>query len=171
MNDKTRDQGVRAGILVRILASAYDLTILFGVTMLFVGLPITISIEMLGLTPPQWLQGLLFVTVVAAYFIGFWVKGGATTGMRPWKLRLAMVETGDPLTPFTASVRAAGLLITWLALAMTLWYIATKDTGHFLFFLAASIPALSLLVMALSKDKLALHDLISGSTVFRLKLK
>ena len=119
----------------------------------------------------KWVQGLLFITVVAAYFIGFWVKGGATTGMRPWKLRLAMLETGDPLSPFTASVRAAGLLITWLALAMTLWYIATKDTGHFLFFLAASIPALSLLVMALSKDKLALHDLISGSTVYRLKLK
>ncbi|GAV19942.1 RDD family protein [Mariprofundus micogutta] len=171
MQKAARDQGARAGIIVRIFASAYDLTILFGVTMLFVGLPITISVEMFGVTPPQWLKGLLFLTVVAAYFIGFWVKGGATTGMRPWKLRLAMLETGDPLSPFTASVRFAGLILTWLALAMTLWYIATKDTGHFLFFVAASIPAISLLVMTLSKEKLALHDLISGSTVYRLKLK
>ncbi|ATX80565.1 RDD family protein [Mariprofundus aestuarium] len=171
MTENRRDQGIRAGIIVRILASAYDLTILFGVTMLLVGIPITISVEMFGMTPPKWLQGLLFLTVVAAYFIGFWVKGGATTGMRPWKLRLAMLETGDPLTPFTASIRFAGLLITWLALAMTLWYIATKDTGHFLFFVAASIPALSLLVMTLSKEKLALHDLLSGSTVYRLRLK
>jgi len=171
MAESGRDQGSRAGIVVRILASAYDLTILFGVTMILVGIPITISVEVFGASPPQWLRGLLFLTVVAAYFIGFWVKGGATTGMRPWKLRLAMLETGDPLSPFTASVRAAGLLITWLALAMTLWYIATKDTGHFLFFVAASIPALSLMVMTLSKEKLALHDLISGSTVYRLKLK
>jgi len=171
MAESTRDQGVRAGIIVRILASAYDLTILFGVGMLFVGIPITISVEMFGVSPPQWLRYLLFLTVIAAYFIGFWVKGGATTGMRPWKLRLAMLETGDPLSPFTASIRFAGLIITWLALAMTLWYIATKDTGHFLFFVAASIPAISMIVMALSKEKLALHDLISGSAVYRLKLK
>jgi len=171
MAENTRDQGVRAGIIVRFFASGYDLTILFGVVLLLVGIPITFSIEALGLTPPKWLQGLLFLTVVAAYFIGFWVKGGATTGMRPWKLRLAMLETGDPLSLFTASVRFAGLMITWLALAMTFWYISTNDTGHFLFFVAASIPALSLLVMTLSKEKLALHDMISSSTVYRLKLK
>ena len=171
MAESSRDQGSRAGIVVRILASAYDLTILFGVTMILVGIPITISDQALGIMPPQWLQGLLFLTVVGAYFIGFWVRGGATTGMRPWKLRLAMLETGDPLTPFTASIRFAGLMLTWMALSMTLWYIATKDTNHFLFFVAASIPALSMLVMFLSKEKLALHDLISGSTVYRLKLK
>lgn len=171
MENSSRDQGVRAGILIRILASAYDLTILFGITMLLVGLPITLSIETFGLNPPKWLQGLLFVTVVSAYFIGFWTRGGATTGMRPWKLRLAMLETGDPLSLLTACIRTAGLLITWLALGMTLWYIATKDTGHFLFFVAASIPAISLLIMTLGRDRLALHDLISGSTVYRLKLK
>ena len=171
MGQSERQQGVRAGIIVRFFASAYDLTILFGVTMLMVGIPITISIEMFGLTPPKWLQGLLFLTVIFAYFVGFWAKGGATTGMRPWKLRLAMLETGDPLSWFTACVRFAGLMTTWLALGMTLWYIVTRDTGHFLFFIAASIPALSMLVMVLSKEKLALHDLISGSAVYRLKLK
>ncbi|ATX81141.1 RDD family protein [Mariprofundus ferrinatatus] len=171
MGENRRDQGVRAGIIVRMLASGYDLTILFGVTMLLVGIPITVSVELFGLTPPKWLQGLLFLSVTYAYFVGFWVKGGATTGMRPWKLRLAMLESGDPLSWFTASVRFAGLIITWLALAMTLWYIATKDTGHFLFFLAASIPAMSLLVMTLGRDHLALHDLLSGSGVYRLKLK
>jgi len=171
MAESARPIAIKAGIVVRFLATAYDLVILFGVTMLLVGLPITISIETFGLKPPQWLQGLLFLTVTFAYFVGFWVKGGATTGMRPWKLKLAMLESGDPLSWFAACVRFAALIITWLGLGMTLWHIATKDTGHFLFFVAAGIPALSLLVMALSKDRLALHDLISASGVFRLKLK
>ena len=170
MAEGMRTKAVRAGFVVRLLASAYDLTILFGITMLLVGLPITISIDVLGLTPPKWLQGLLFLTVTFTYFVGFWVKGGATTGMRPWKLKLAMLETGDPLDWFAACVRFAALMITWLGLGMTLWYIATRDTGHFLFFIAASIPAMSMLIMVLSKDRLALHDLISGSGVCRLKL-
>ena len=169
MAESTRPIALKAGVVARFLASAYDLTILFGVSMLLVGLPITISVETFGLVPPKWLQGILFLTVTFAYFVGFWVKGGATTGMRPWKLKLAMLESGDPIDWFAACVRFAALMITWLGLGMTLWYIATKDTGHFLFFVAASIPAMSLLVMVLSKDRLALHDLISSSGVFRLK--
>lgn len=171
MSDNQRPQGVRAGIAVRFLASSYDLTILFGITMILVGLPITVSIEVFDTTPPNWLQGALFLTVTYAYFAGFWTKGGATTGMRPWKLKVAMLETGEPLNWFSATVRFVGLMVTWLALAMTLWYIATKDTGHFLFFVAASIPALSMIAMVLSKDRLALHDMISNSGVYRLKLK
>jgi uncharacterized RDD family membrane protein YckC len=169
MAESTRPIATKAGIIVRFLASGYDLAILFGVTMLLVGLPITISIEAFGLMPPKWLQGLLFLTVTFAYFVGFWVKGGATTGMRPWRLKLAMLETGNPLSWFAACVRFATLMITWLGLGMTLWYIATRDTGHFLFFIAAGIPAFSMLIMVLSKDRLALHDLISGSAVYRLK--
>lgn len=170
MAESTRPKAIKAGIVVRFLACAYDLTILFGITMLLVGLPITISQEVFGFSPPQWLQGMLFVTVTFAYFAGFWVKGGATTGMRPWKLKLAMLETGESLNWFAASGRFAALMITWLSLGMTLWYIATKDTGHFLFFVAAGIPAMSLLLMVLSKDRLALHDLISGTGIYRLKL-
>jgi len=171
MAENTRPKAIKAGFVIRFLASCYDLTILFGITMLLVGLPITISIEAFGMTPPKWLQATLFLTVTFAYFVGFWVRGGATTGMRPWKLKIAMLETGDPLSWFAACIRFAALMITWLGLGMTLWYIATKDTGHFLFFIAAGIPAFSMLVMALSKDQLALHDLISGSGIYRIKLK
>ncbi len=171
MAEGARPEAVKAGLIVRFLASAYDLIILFGIAILLVGLPITVSIQIFGLTPPQWLQNSLFLTITFAYFVGFWVKGGATTGMRPWKLKLAMLETGDPLDWFAACSRFAALMITWLGLGMALWYIATKNTGHFLFFVASTIPAMSLLVMLLSKDRLALHDLISGSGVFRLKVR
>lgn len=162
-----RRQGVRAGVIVRLLASAYDGTILFGLCFL-VFIPVTMAEQALG-EMPRWIKALLLITVAYAYFAGFWVRGGATTGMRPWKLKVAMHGSGDPLTWPAASVRFAALMLTWLALAMTLWYIAVKDTGHFLFFVTAAIPALSLLVMALSRDRLALHDLISGSSVYRLK--
>ena len=169
MAQTQRQQGVKAGILIRFLASCYDIVILLGVAMLLVGLPITLSKELFGATPPQWVQYLLFSCVSYAYFVGFWVKGGSTTGMRPWKLRVAMSETGDPITLLAASVRYTVLMITWLALGMTLVYMMYRDTNHFLFFLAAGIPALSLIVMAISSARLPLHDIISGTGIFRIK--
>jgi len=170
MNDQSnqRLQGTNAGIGIRLLASCYDGIILLGISMLLVGVPITVSIEVLGSTPPKWLQYLLFLTVSYAYFVGFWVKGGATTGMRPWKLMVATSDTGMPLSWMAASVRFTVLMLTWLTLGMTLWYIATKDTGHFLFFIAATIPAVSLVVMMLSKERAALQDMVSGTGVFRV---
>ncbi len=170
MSDQSnqRLRGTNAGIGIRLLASCYDGIILLGISMLLVGIPITVSIEVLGATPPKWLQYLLFLTVCYAYFVGFWVKGGATTGMRPWKLMVATNETGMPLSWMAASVRFTVLMLTWLTLGMTLWYIATKDTDHFLFFLAATIPAVSLVVMMLSKERAALQDMVSGTGVFRV---
>jgi len=168
MSEHQRRQGSAAGLGIRMLASCYDVLILLGLAMLLVGIPITLSIEILGATPPKWAQYLLSLSVAYAYFVGFWVKGGSTTGMRPWKLMVAMQESGEPLTWMVASVRFAVLMTTWLTLSMTMWYMATKDTGHFLFFIAAAIPAVSLLVMLLSKDRAALQDIISGSSVFRV---
>jgi len=161
-----RLQGVKAGILIRILASAYDGLILFGLCFLAF-IPLTIVEQNLG-EAPHWLKGALLLVISFAYFVGFWVRGGATTGMRPWKLMVVMNETGDSLTWIAASVRFAGLIITWLSLGMTLWYIITKDTGHFLFFIAATIPALSMLVMVLSKDRSTLHDLISDTGIYKV---
>jgi len=163
-----RRQGSSAGLGLRLLASCYDIVILLGIAILFVAVPITVSAEVIGATPPKWLQYLLFLSVAYAYFVGFWVKGGATTGMRPWKLMVAMQGSGDPLSWLAASVRFAVLMLTWLTLGMTLWYIATKDTGHFLFFLAATVPAVSLVVMLLSKDRTALQDMVSGTGMFKV---
>jgi len=163
-----RLQGVKAGIMIRMLAIAYDGLILFGLCFLaFV--PLTAAEQSLG-EAPHWLKGALILAISFAYFVGFWVKGGATTGMRPWKLRVAMKDSGDPLSWSAASVRYAGLMLTWLSLGMTIWYVITNDTGHFLFFIAASIPALSMLVMALSKDGMPLHDLMSSTGLYKISV-
>ncbi|MFQ5344697.1 MAG: RDD family protein [Mariprofundus sp.] len=161
-----RREGVKAGILIRMLASAYDGLILFGLCFLAF-IPLTIVEQNMG-EAPHWLKGALLLAISFAYFVGFWTRGGATTGMRPWKLMVVMNETGDPLSWTVASTRFAGLMVTWLSLGMTLWYIITKDTGHFLFFLASAIPALSMLVMGLSKDRSTLHDLIAGTGVYKV---
>lgn len=163
-----RLQGVKAGILIRLLASAYDGLILFGLCFLAF-IPLTAVEQSMG-EAPHWLKGALVLAISFAYFVGFWVKGGATTGMRPWKLMVVMNTTGDPLSWSAATVRYAGLMLTWLSLGMTLWYIITNDTGHFLFFVAATIPALSMLVMALSQDRSTLHDLMSSTGVYKISV-
>lgn len=109
------------------------------------------------------------MTVAYGYFVGFWYKDSATTGMRPWKLRVAMVSSGDPITLMAATVRFFGLMITWLAMFMTLLYLFGHYTGHPLFMIAAALPALSLLCMMLTPKRQALHDLIAGTGVYRIK--
>jgi len=167
MAEKQRKKGIRAGFGIRLLASGYDLVILFG--LLFIAFSIiTLAENELGVMQ-EWLKGSLIIVITYAYFVGFWVKGGSTTGMRPWKLRIVMNETGDPLSWFAASVRFIGLMITWLALGMTSWYLITRDTGHFLFFLAAVIPAISMAAMMLTRERSPLHDLMAGTGIYRVE--
>jgi len=163
-----RLQGVKAGIVIRLLASAYDGLILFGLCFLAF-IPLTIVEQYMG-AAPHWIKGALILAISYAYFVGFWVKGGATTGMRPWKLRVAMKDNGEPLSWSAASVRYAGLMLTWLSLGMTIWYVITNDTGHLLFFIASTIPALSMLVMAISSERSTLHDLISSTGLFKISV-
>ncbi|MBF0281978.1 MAG: RDD family protein [Zetaproteobacteria bacterium] len=157
-----------SSIGLRFLAAGYDFMIIIGVSMVLVGIPLTIANSALDAMPPKWLQYMLFVSVCYAYFVGLWVKGGTTTGMRPWNLRVAMVENGEPLTLATASARFAVLMITWLALSMTFLYLSGRYTHHTLFFISAAIPAISLLCMLISKRRQPLHDLVAGTGVFRL---
>ncbi|MDX8403864.1 MAG: RDD family protein [Mariprofundaceae bacterium] len=168
MSDNQRLQGTRSGIGLRLLASCYDIVILFGICFLaFV--PLTMIEQSTG-SAPHWLKGLLFMAIVYGYFVGFWLKGGATTGMRPWKLRLAMAHSGDPITLIAASMRFFGLIITWAAMIITLLYLFGHYAGHPLFMLAAALlPALSLLCMMLSPRRQALHDLMAGTGVYRIK--
>jgi len=88
--------------------------------------------------------------------------------MRPWKLMVVMNDSGDRINLQAAVVRYAVLMLTWLSLGMTFWYLITRDTGHFLFFLSSAIPALSLAVMLLSRERAALHDLASATGVFKI---
>jgi len=80
MVEPNRPKAIDAGIIVRMAAAMYDGLILFGVGFL-VFIPVTVAEKYLG-DAPVWLKSILFMTTAYAYFAGFWVRGGATTGMR-----------------------------------------------------------------------------------------
>jgi len=167
MAEAIRPKAQNAGILIRLLAACYDVLLLTGIGFLAF-IPVAIAEESFGATPPDWIKLLLLMTVAYSYFAGFWFKDSATTGMRPWRLRIAMIDSGDAISLSTATVRFFGLMLTWLAVAITLLYLFGHNTGHPLFIIAAVLPALSLLCMILTPNHQALHDLISGTGVYRL---
>jgi len=165
-----RPKAIKAGIFIRFLASGYDLLIIFG--LLFIAfIPIVIAKQYLGDTP-KWLETLLIVTICYAYFAGFWNKAGMTTGMRPWKLQVAMIETGDHPNMAAASIRFIALGLTWIALGATFFqlnlYLGTGHIDRPLFALASIMPALSMVIMILTPQRQALHDLLAGTSVFRV---
>jgi len=167
MAETTRPKAQTAGIVIRLLAGCYDAALLVGIGFLAF-IPVSIVEQSIG-EAPVWIKQLLFMTVAFGYFVGFWFKDSATTGMRPWKLRLAMAGSGDPLTLMAAVVRFFGLMLTWLSMAMTLLYLFGHYTGHPLFLVAATLPAISMACMMLTPQRQALHDLIAGTGVYRIK--
>jgi len=166
-----RPKAVKAGILIRFLASAYDLTILFG--LLFLAFAIWTLIDSDMSKTAKSLQYLLSCGIAFAYFVGFWSKAGLTTGMRPWKLQVAMVETGDLPTLPAASIRFVALALTWAALVVTFFqltlYLSTGHINRPVFAVASIMPALSMVMMLLTPERQALHDILSGTSVFRVK--
>ena len=171
----TTTQAVRpkakvAGVLFRFLSNAYDFTIVFG--LLFIAFAILTLFDPSMESIPKWLQYLLFTAVCFAYFVGFWSKAGMTTGMRPWNLQVAMVDTGDKPSFTTAAIRFIALGLTWIALGATFFqmnvYIATGQIDRTLFAVASIIPALSMLIMILTPQRQALHDILAGTSVFRV---
>ena len=167
MAETARPKAQRAGITLRLLAACYDVALLVGIGFIAF-IPVSIVEQQIG-TTPDWAKQLLFMAVAYGYFAGFWYKTGATTGMRPWKLRVAMVNSGDPVTLISATVRFFALMVTWLALAMTLLYLFGHYTDHPLFIIAAALPAVSLLCMMLTPNRQALHDLLSGTGVYHIE--
>jgi len=164
-----RPKAIKAGIFLRFLACGYDLTILFG--LLFIAFAILTLVDPSMQSIPKWLQYLLSCSVAFAYFVGFWSKAGMTTGMRPWRLHVAMVDTGDRPNIAAAGIRFVALGLTWIALGSTFFqmnvYIATGHIDRPIFAAASLMPALSMLIMILTPQRQALHDILSGTSVFR----
>ena len=168
MAETARPKAQRAGIILRLLAACYDATLLVGVGFIAF-IPVSIVEQLIGTTTPDLVKQLLIMTVAYGYLAGFWFKTGATTGMRPWKLRVAMINSGDQITLTAATVRFFALMVTWLALGMTLLYLFGHYTGHPLFIIAAALPAVSLACMMLTPNRQALHDLLSGTSVYHIE--
>lgn len=160
-----RQQAVLAGIVVRSLASAYDLGLVFALAFL-IFIPVTAAEQLLG-SMPQWVKGGLALTVFWAYFVGFWTRSGDTTGMRPWRLLVVMADGGERPSLGAASIRFAVLMATWLAAGFVLLSILTGKTQSSTYANVALLPLASLLCLALTNRRQALHDLLAGCIVVR----
>ena len=168
--ETVRPKAITAGILFRFLATVYDIAILIGLAFM-VFIPVSVAEQSFG-SIDNWTKQLLFSTVAFAYFVGFWHKAGTTTGMRPWKLHVAMIDTGDKPSLAAASIRFIALALTWIALGATFFqmniYIGTGQIDRTLFAISSVMPALSMLIMILTPRRQALHDILSGTSVFRV---
>ena len=148
-------------------ASLYETAILFGVV--FVAfIPVTVTEYYLG-DVPIWLKSMLLAAVCYAYFVGFWFKAGATTGMRPWRLRVAMADSGDSVSLAAATARFFAFAITCLALGATVFFVLTGQTKEPLFFIASGVPIVSLVCLGTTPKRQTLHDLVAGTSVFRVE--
>ncbi|MDQ6989878.1 MAG: RDD family protein [Mariprofundaceae bacterium] len=171
MSAQPRDKpkAVNANLTARMFSAMYDVIVMFAILAVFVGGIITAVEASLGEPPAQWVQWMLFTSISYAYYVGFWHKGGgATTGMRPWKLQVADIQTGLSPNLMAASVRFVVFMITLLALGITLLDIFKNNTANLQFIVSSLIPFVSLICMLLTPRKQALHDLLAGTSVFRV---
>jgi uncharacterized RDD family membrane protein YckC len=112
---------VNAGLLRRLAAATYDMLLVIA---LFVIPTLTVMALRDGKPIPpgsSLFQALLIITA-GLFFIGFWVHGGQTLGMRAWRLRIEN-SAGYPLNLRTGLIRYLtaipsiaifGLGILWL---------------------------------------------------------
>ena len=160
-----REQAVLAGFMVRSVAALYDLGIVFALAFL-IFIPVPAAEQLLGVIP-EWLKGMLVLTIFWAYFVGFWSRSGETTGMRPWRLTLVMADTGHLPSHAACTIRFAVMLATWLAVGFVLLSMFSGKTQNTTYATVALVPFISLACLALSKRKQALHDLAAGIIVVR----
>jgi uncharacterized RDD family membrane protein YckC len=130
-----------AGLLVRLLAMFYDSLLLLSALLIATALALMVTRGTLSYHNP-FFRTFLFL-ICFSFYAWFWLHGGQTLGMRAWRLRLQRFDG-----------RAISI---WQALLRFMVAIPSLAIG-----------GLGLLWMLVDKDRLAVHDRISESTIVRL---
>ena len=130
-----------AGLIVRLLAMFYDALLLFSALLIATALALLVTKGTLSYHNP-FFRTFLFL-VCYSFYAWFWLHGGQTLGMRAWRLRLQRLD-GGPITPWQALLRFMVAIPSLAVAGLGLWW------------------------MLIDKDRLALHDRISESTIVRL---
>ena len=130
-----------AGLLVRLLAMFYDSLLLLSALLIATALALMVTKGTLSYHNP-FFRTFLFL-ICFSFYAWFWLHGGQTLGMRAWRLRLQRFD-GRAITVWQALLR---FMVAIPSLAM---------------------GGLGLLWMLVDKDRLAVHDRISESTIVRL---
>lgn len=109
-----------AGLGRRLAAMLYDALVLLGT---FIVLTI-IVMALRGwreIAPGTWWFQLLLLGASAAFFCGFWLRGGQTLGMLAWKIRVERAN-GGPLRWRDALLRFAAAILSLLPAGLGYWW-------------------------------------------------
>lgn len=137
----------RAGLLPRLASLVYEalivtaLVLLAGLAWQAVHASLTGQLKATGIG--MWALRVWVVAVTAAYFCGFWMRGGQTLPMRTWRLRLERAD-GGPVGARRALARHA---LAWPCV------------------LAGGVGYLWALV---DRDRQFLHDRLAGTRIVRV---
>ena len=74
------------------------------------------------------LYQLVLIGTTACFFVGFWVYGGQTLGMRAWRLRVEQ-RSGEPMTWKIASVRFAAAVVSIAPLGLGFFWLVIDPEG------------------------------------------
>ncbi len=136
MNSMDNQQTV--GFFRLIAAIFYD-TLFVTAVLFFATLPLAlIPEEMRSLQISEALKALWYLLISYIYFAMFWLKGGQTAGMKPWRIKLVDMKGGKPGIKLV-TIRFFAALLSW------------------------ALAGLGFLWMILDSDHFSLHDRISGS--------
>jgi uncharacterized RDD family membrane protein YckC len=151
----------------RLLALLYDLLIVLAIVMV-VGLLSQLATGghlVQGADHakvPAWYRPLQAL-VVSAYFIGSWLRGGQTVGMRPWHIRVTDRAGAAPTLQqavLRLLIAAAPMLLLMLAPALglraTLWLLLAAWAAWFA-------------VAVFDPRRRALHDVVAGTEVRQIR--
>jgi uncharacterized RDD family membrane protein YckC len=109
-----------ASLARRLAAFGYDLLLVAALEFCF-----TLAVLAVRLGEPVppgtvWFP-LALLAVAAAFFCGFWARGGQTVGMRAWRIRVVR-EDGSNLGWRVALARFGAALLGLLPLGLGLWW-------------------------------------------------
>lgn len=103
-----------ARLLRRLASVVYDCLLLIAIEMVAAAL----WLPLFGDQPPAshrlyHLYQAFLLLVALAFFVGFWLRGGQTLGMRAWNLHLQSAN-GTPPSPRQAVIRFGVAILSWL---------------------------------------------------------
>jgi len=116
---------MRAGFLRRLLAALYDWLLILAV-MMVLSVPVVALLDD-AVAPGNQFYRIALGLLAAAFFTGFWSRGGQTLGMKAWRLRLRNAD-GNPVDFRRSSARLLYACISLLPAGLGfLWVIWDRD--------------------------------------------
>lgn len=159
------DRAPAASLTLRVAALVYEGVLIFGVAFAaaLVAL-LAVGREAAGTDAARHTVQAAVFLALGAYFCWCWTRSGQTLAAKTWRLRV--VDGAGRLPTWR---RAIGrYLAGWTLFVPGLVYIAAAQPGRAGAFLALGVSVVLMLLPALaSRQRLLLHDLLSGTRLVR----